>query len=173
MKKKTGSRTAENSYLMLEGSILHGDLIEVKTGFKYRNETMDLIRKNMTCSSGNPMIPFQENELLDMAIVVHVNSQRFKTQDLDNVAKVVLDAIKFKDGKELYFIGDDNQIVRLLLIKERKNDLPDSETSQLSISIRKHDPTKEMKLISAGPFTKEEYNDLEEEAKGEIRLKGK
>ena len=65
-----------------------------------------------------------------------------KLQDVDNIAKVVLDALKgclFKD---------DSQIVRLLLVKQEAELLAGYDTNSLVISFRVHDPEKDMILIN-------------------------
>ncbi|MDP3026756.1 MAG: DNA methyltransferase [Nanoarchaeota archaeon] len=147
MKSKT-SKVAMSRYLQLEkGELLHGDLIEIKTSKKYKKETMNLIRKNMILSCENPNLNNLKNQLLDVAIIIYVNRHKYSNQDLDNVAKLVLDSMKEKKGEDLCFMKDDKQIVRLLLYKLPRIENSDSDTSQLSISIRKHNPEKEMRLI--------------------------
>src|SRR3989339_563522 len=100
-----------------------------------------------------------ENEKLDVAIVIHVNKKRYDSQDVDNIAKVVLDALK-KGNSENYLIKDDCQIIRLLVDKRQREESKDSDTDQLSVSIRKHNPKKDMKIIrSYSIMNEEEYKE--------------
>ncbi len=88
------------------------------------------------------------DELLDIAIVFYLNTSRMKRQDVDNLAKVVLDGLqRDKSEPELpYLFADDSQVVRLLLYKIRKTDDEHYDTDQLYISVRKHNPKKQMVL---------------------------
>lgn len=141
--EKTSKIAAHNYVVLEDNDFVHGDLIEVKTG--ERKKMIKKIRVNLSASKPPEKL---KNSLLDVAIVVHIRAGRFRRQDLDNLAKIILDALekpKEDDGYPFLF-NDDNQIVRLLLYKiERKEDL-ESETSQLSVSARVHDPSKEMIL---------------------------
>jgi Holliday junction resolvase RusA-like endonuclease len=103
------------------------------------------IRVNLSCSKSPEEL---HKELLDVSIVVHIRKGRHRRQDLDNLAKIILDALqkpKTEDGCP-YLYENDNQIIRLLLVKKERTEYSDSETSQLSISARKHDPEKQMIL---------------------------
>lgn len=146
IKNKKTRKTAQDYYYFLEGSlergIFHGDLIAIKTTDK-RRKMIEEIRKNLAIT---PKKEELVNELLDLAIVVHTHPLRYKNQDLDNIAKIVLDALKKqKEGNsEHYFFNDDRQIVRLLIQKIQRIEDKEFETDQLSVSIRKHDPFKEM-----------------------------
>jgi len=145
MKKQKTSRIAANYYLFLEDApVIEGALMDIPTKTK-KSVINEQIRINI---SGNPIDDLKK-EPLDIALIFHVNKQRFKHQDLDNVAKIVLDALqKPKDpqDKRAYFFENDNQIVRLLLQKMEREEDPDSETSMVSISIRKYEPEKGMVL---------------------------
>lgn len=146
MKNRKTSRTSQEYYFLeesLEKGIYHGDLIAIKTKEK-KSIMIKEIRKNLSITPNKKELL---NELLDLAIVVHLTEHRYKKQDLDNIAKVVLDALKKQKGeneKENYFFEDDSQIARLLIQKILRREDKDSETDQLSISLRKHDPSKEM-----------------------------
>ncbi|MBR9701833.1 RusA family crossover junction endodeoxyribonuclease [Candidatus Pacearchaeota archaeon] len=139
------SKTCGSPYVFLEDyEFCHGGLIEIATG--KRKQMIKKIREGF--SADNPPVKLKK-ELLDVAIVVHIRSGRHRWQDLDNLAKIILDAFekpKDSEDKYPYLYENDNQIVRLLLIKRERVEYPDSETSQLSISVRKHDPDKEMVL---------------------------
>ncbi|NOQ34238.1 MAG: RusA family crossover junction endodeoxyribonuclease [Methanosarcinales archaeon] len=82
------------------------------------------------------------NEKIDLAIVVYRRVGYLKRQDLDNIAKIVLDALKG------YLFKDDSQIVRLLLVKNEAKLLAEYETDSLVISFRIHDPERDMILIN-------------------------
>lgn len=161
MVKENPSKLANEEYLQLEDSIVHGDLIEIKSSKQYKKEMINKIRRNIVLDRNHPKISRIKNELIDVAIVIYVTPIRFKRQDLDNVAKVVLDALTSlnKEDKD-YLIKDDNQIVRLLLYKKQRIEHPESDTSQMSVSIREHNPNKDMKLIKIGPFNEKDYKAL-------------
>lgn len=136
-------------YPQLEGQevLVQGYLADIVTGDK--KYTVTNIRENTDRLKVHPLIDKLRREQLDVAIIVQIQNQSFLRQDVDNIAKVVLDALK-KSKKEDNFshlFEDDRQIVRLLIYKMRRIENPDYNTCQISISVRKHDPTKEMKLI--------------------------
>ncbi len=79
---------------------------------------------------------------IDLAIVVYRRVGYLELQDVDNIAKVVLDALKG------CLFGDDSQIVRLLLVKKEAELSADYDTDSLVISFRVHDPEKDMILIN-------------------------
>lgn len=92
------------------------------------------------------------HESLDLAIVAKVDKQRMKRQDVDNIAKVVLDALrknKEVDSKEdVFLFYDDSQIARLLVWKIPREEDERYDTDGLVISFRIHDPHKQMLLAS-------------------------
>ena len=138
MVKERRYKVANDLYLQLEDSIVHGDLIEVKTSKKYRKEMIEKIRGNITFTSGHPDLSLIKDELLDIAVVIYITPMRYRRQDLDNVAKIVLDALTQRNKEDQdYLFKDDCQIVRLLLYKKQRIELPEADTSQMSISIRK------------------------------------
>jgi Holliday junction resolvase RusA-like endonuclease len=146
-------RIASDSYNFIEDyQSCGGLLMDVPTKCPPKKETIEKIRTDLNFNEVDETI---KKERLDVAIILEVNKHRFKTQDLDNVAKIVLDAIKKpKDSADVrpYFFDDDRQIVRLLVQKNLRNELQDTETSQISISARKHNPEKYMKLKRVGPY---------------------
>jgi hypothetical protein len=78
--------------------------------------------------------------------VIYLDAQRFKTQDCDNIAHLVLNSLKKEDESDDFLFEDDRQIVRLLVYKlEAKKD-EEFETNQIIISFRKHNPNKQMLL---------------------------
>jgi len=132
-----------NECLTLEGS--EGtflDLVTVKTKSETKKKMIDEIRS----SQGSWMEKFPHlhdtDKKIDMAIVVYRSGGHSKRQDLDNIAKVVLDALKGR------LFGDDSQIVRLLLVKKEAELLAEYDTDSLVISFRIHDPERDMILIN-------------------------
>ena len=140
---KCTKKSNTNECLTLEGSEgSFGDLITVKTKNKTKQKMIDEIRSNL----GSWMEKFPHlhdtDKKIDLAIVVYRRVGYLKRQDLDNIAKVVLDALKgclFKD---------DSQIVRLLLVKKEAEPSAGYDTNSLVISFRVHDPEKDMILIN-------------------------
>ena len=145
------ARTSKGPILKLDGAIgICSDLITVKTGKIKRNATIQKIKINFENWVKNKNFDGFRKELLDLAIVAKVNKQRMNKQDLDNLAKVVLDALK-KDPKsdfkpEAFLFFDDAQIVRLLVYKIPREEDDRYDTDGLIISFRKHAPEREMEL---------------------------
>jgi len=141
-------RTGSSPPLVLEdseGSFY--DLVTIKTGSKYRKEITDKVKTNLWSWMQNPNFKDIRGESLDLAIVASVNPSRMKTQDIDNIAKVVLDALKKRAGDSSFLFHDDYQIVRLLIWKIQSEKRPMYNTDSLSISFRVHDNKKQMILI--------------------------
>ena len=140
---KCTAKANTNECLVLEDSEgTFGDLITVKT----KSETKKEMIKEIQSSQGSWMEKFPHlhdtDKKIDMAIVVYRRVGYLKRQDLDNIAKVVLDALKG------YLFGDDSQIVRLLLVKKEAELLAGYDTDSLVISFRIHDPKRDMILIN-------------------------
>ena len=130
---------------------LVSDLIATKTGVD-KKKTMESIKKNLASWMENEDFNRFRSERLDLAIVARVDKQRMKQQDVDNIAKVVLDALKrnkkvgFK--RDVFLFYDDSQVVRLLAYKIPREEDKMYDTDRLDISFRIHDPQKQMKLRS-------------------------
>jgi Holliday junction resolvase RusA-like endonuclease len=140
---KYTAKANTNEFLALEGSEgMFGDLITVKTKNKTKTKMIEEIRSNQ----GSWMEKFPHihdiNKKIDLAIVVYRRVGYLKRQDLDNIAKVVLDALKG------YLFEDDSQIVRLLLVKKEAELLAGYDTDSLIISFRIHDSERDMILIN-------------------------
>ena len=132
-----------NECLVLEDSEgTFGDLITVKT----KSETKKKMIEEIRSSQGSWMEKFPHlhdiNKKIDLSIVVYRRVGYLKRQDLDNIAKVVLDALKG------HLFEDDSQIVRLLLVKKEAELLAGYDTDSLVISFRIHDPKRDMILIN-------------------------
>ena len=141
-------RTGSSPPLFLEdseGSFY--DLVTIKTGSKYKKEITDTVKTNLRSWMQNPNFKDIRGESLDLAIVASVNPSRMKTQDIDNVAKVALDALKKREGDSSFLFHDDYQIVRLLIWKVQSEKRPMYNTDSLSISFRVHNNKKQMILI--------------------------
>ena len=141
-------RTGSSPPLVLEdseGSFY--DLVTIKTGSKYKKEITDTVKTNLWSWMQNPNFKDIRGKSLDLAIVASVNPSRMKTQDIDNIAKVVLDALKKRAGDSSFLFHDDYQIVRLLIWKIQSEKRPMYNTDSLSISFRVHDNKKQMILI--------------------------
>lgn len=140
-------KISTNPFFLLEnwkGSTHH--LIVVKSSKK--KEVEKEIRTSLKSWMNNPEFENIKEKPIDLFIASFVNEQRNKRQDVDNIAKVVLDSIKkSKNLNEPYLINDDSQVIRLLIQKIRKIDFKGYETESLIISFREHDPNKQMILM--------------------------
>lgn len=142
------SRISGGRDLVLEGSEGSSNaLIEIKTATK--KESSDELRKSIEIWMQNPEFANLYDGAFDVAIVVFCNQMRMKRQDVDNIAKVVLDSLKSNKERRGLF-KDDAQVYRLLIQKELKKDYEGYSTDDILISFRKYSPEKDMKLISRG-----------------------
>lgn len=127
------------------------DLITLKTGKPNKNETVEKIKTNLENWMGNVGFDELRGKLLDIAIVAKVNKQRMETQDLDNIAKIVLDSLKKNDKldfkRDTFLFKDDSQVVRLLVYKMPREEDELYSTDELVISFREHDSKKQMILV--------------------------
>lgn len=145
------SRMSKNTPLGLEDSKgIFSDLITISSGKVTRRETINKIKTNLEAWMKNQHFDPYRNTLLDVAIVLFIGRQRIKRQDVDNIAKIVLDALK-KDNKnkyrrEAYLFDDDSQVVRLLVYKIPRCEDELYNTDSMTISFRVHDPQKQMLL---------------------------
>ena len=157
---KNKQKNCSDDYWILEDSKNFGLLLEVKSYYFGKKETISKIKAHLEFEKINDLSWKNiENEKLDVAIVIHVNKKRYDSQDVDNIAKVVLDALK-KGNSENYLIKDDCQIIGLLVDERQREESKDSDTDQLSVSIRKHNPKKDMKIIrSYSIMNEEEYKE--------------
>jgi len=148
-KSEEVARMGSNPPLVLEGaSYVFHDLITIKSDSEYKREIVEKVRTNLALWMRNPHFNEIGSAVLDIALVVRVNANRMKIQDVDNIAKVVLDALKKDDGDSRFLFHDDKQIVRLLIYKEQSQALPGYNTDSLTISFRVHDSKKQMILVN-------------------------
>ncbi len=130
-----------NPNLILENQFgTFHDIINLKTS--KRKEMKKKLRENLGNWLINKNFELTKNELLDVSILLYVDRKKYKTQDVDNAAKIILDTIKKTNICE-----DDRQIIRLLVYKISRIEYKNEETSSLIISFRKHDKSKQMNLI--------------------------
>ena len=106
------------------------------------------IRTDLARWLTNPQFNNMRNGLLDIAIVAGVSANRMESQDVDNIAKVVLDGLEKEKGDSRFLFYDDNQIIRLLIYKQRREELSGYNTDSLTISFRVHDSNKQMILVN-------------------------
>ena len=75
------------------------DLVTIKTGSRYKRAVMDVIKTNPGNWMQNPSFKDIRGELLDLVIVARVSARRMKSQDIDNLTKIVLDGSKGEGGR--------------------------------------------------------------------------
>lgn len=137
-------------YLLENSSGSSNMLIVVYTSITKRKEMKGIIRNSLRDWMKNNHFDSLRDQLVDVAIVYHTDNLRTRRQDVDNVAKVVLDSIK-RDSKNTelpFLINDDSQVVCLLIQKIKKTEMDGYETGQVAISFRIHDPSKQMILVN-------------------------
>ncbi len=134
--------------LVLQDSLgFMSDLITIKTGNRINfSETKKDLFTNMKSWMNNDNFNDFRNEPLDVAVVIYVDSKRYKIQDCDNIAKLVLDTLKKNENSNDYLFNDDSQIIRLLVYKIKAEENEQFETNQIVISFRKYNPNKQMIL---------------------------
>jgi len=147
MTKKIG-KTGSPPFLRLEDSEgFSGDLGEVKTGTTYRKDMIDTIKNNLSIWMANSDFEQIRGNQLDLAIVVKLSPYRLKTQDVDNIAKVICDGLKRRKGDERFLFDNDCQIIRILVWKIQRREDPLWHTDSYDVSFRTHDGNKQMNLV--------------------------
>jgi len=145
--KKIG-KTGSPPFLRLEDSEgFSGDLGEVKTGTRYRKGMIDTIKNNLSIWMANSDFEQIRGKQLDLAIVIKLSPYRLKTQDVDNMAKVICDGLKRRKGDKRFLFDDDSQIIRMLVWKIKRREDPQWDTDSYDISFRVHDSNRPMSLI--------------------------
>lgn len=143
-------KTSSGPYLVLENSDgFFDDLVTIRTSGKYKRAVVEVIKTNLGNWMQNPGFKDIRRKLLDLAIVARISSTRMKSQDIDNLAKIVLDALKETDGDPRFLFRDDSQIVRMLVWKIERREQPGWNTDSLAISFRIHDGKKQMLLLES------------------------
>lgn len=142
------SRTGSEPFYELEDSFgTFDDLITIRTKGKYKKETIEEIKRNIESWMKNPDFESVRTSPLDLAIIARVSPRRMKNQDIDNIVKVVIDALKKSEGDPRFLFYDDCQIIRLLAWKLLETKYTGYNTDTLTISFRIHDIKKQMILI--------------------------
>jgi Holliday junction resolvase RusA-like endonuclease len=124
-------------------------LVTVKTNGKNKKVMIEEIKNQMNNWLQNLGFEKIRDKPLDIAIIFNRNPMYYNKQDVDNVAKIVLDALKKNsrnnDNRFLFF--DDSQVVRLLVWKLEAPIIENWGTENLLICFRVHDSSKQMILI--------------------------
>ena len=141
---RIGSRP--NLVLEANSGTFH-DLVTIKTGGRYRCEIIEQIRRNLESWMKNPYFKDVRDSLLDLAIVARVSPDRMNNQDIDNIAKVVMDALKESDRDSRFLFHDDRQVVRILVWKLQREERAGYNTDSITISFRVHDDRRQMVLV--------------------------
>lgn len=154
--QRSVTRTGVGKTLVLEdGRGFYGDLVEIATGTKKRKETINTLRGDLAEWMKNAHFNPIRGKMLDIGIVAYVNKQRMNMQDVDNIAKVVLDSLKRprnEKNETRWLFDDDAQVMRLIIQKIQQETINGVKTDQAFISFREHDPEKQMILISKSDF---------------------
>jgi Holliday junction resolvase RusA-like endonuclease len=121
-------------------------LLTVSTRSSNRENQKREIRKTLTLWLDNPRFEEVRKKDLDLSIVVLINPLRMKTQDVDNIAKPIMDALKrnINHPNDPYLFEEDSQIRRLLIEKIQKVEHNDFDTDDVYISFREYDPQNQM-----------------------------
>jgi len=142
------SRTSSGPFPVLEDSLgSFVDLVTISTKNRNRKDVIATIRMNLESWMKNHHFGGIREAELDLAIIASVSPGRMKNQDIDNISKVVLDALKKSGDDDRFLFHDDCQVIRLLVWKIQQQELADSNTDTLTISFRIHDPNKQMILV--------------------------
>ena len=142
------SRTSSGPFPVLENNLgSFVDLVTISTKNKNRKEVISTIRMNLESWMKNHHFEGTREAELDLAIIASVSPGRMKNQDIDNISKVVLDALKESGDDDRFLFYDDCQVIRLLVWKIKQEELADYNTDTLTISFRIHDPKKQMILV--------------------------
>lgn len=159
--KYIGRFSSGNQMVLEDYAGYFADLIDIRT--KGNKQAMKKeIRVSYTDYFKTEKFKELKKAQLDLAIHLEVDSSRFKRQDLDNIQKIVLDALQ-KDKKITswdYLYENDSQVCRILVWKIEKEDQLDYNTASMTISFRVHDPSKQMIMVSNRDETSQRFNFL-------------
>lgn len=150
------SRASAGSSLVLEDEVgFTNDLIEIRTGAK--QDSMAQLRRGIAAWLKNSNFERYQKSKIDIAIVIYVNRQKYRNQDCDNIAKLVLDAISNSKRypKPSYLVENDSQVIRLLVYKIEQTKMQDMATDEVMISFRPHNPNKQMILLDQAKAQRE------------------
>jgi len=143
------SRIGVHNPLVLEGTgYYYHNLTTIRTNRKNKKEVKEKIRTDLARWLKNPHFDKMRDGPLDIAIVARVSARRMRYQDVDNIAKVVLDALKEDKGDSRFLFRNDNQVIRLMIYKLGSEELSGHNTDSLTVSFRVHDFNKQMVLIN-------------------------
>jgi len=143
------SKINPNPTLVLENAIgfIH-DLQIIITKKKHKTEIIKKSRNRLESWLKNQHFDQYRNKKLDLAIVIYLDKNRYCRQDIDNIAKIILDMLKKdKESDRSYLFEDDSQVIRLLVYKIETKKFNKCETNSIAISFREYDPKKQMILV--------------------------
>jgi len=126
-------------------------LMRVRTGNRSRWKTRTELKEQLEGWMLNGGFDPYRRESLDIAIVAKLDKKRMANQDIDNIAKRVLDALgKRRDEPTTipHLFEDDSQVARLLALKLPRKEIANFATDEVIISFRRHDPKLQMILKS-------------------------
>ena len=130
----------------LEDSVgSYSGLLTLKTSKK--KEMLSILNADLADWMKNNLFLEFKTKLLDIAIIMHLDDLRMRIQDIDNIAKNILDALKNTKDANSYLFEDDSQVIRLLIEKRKKIDIGSCETNTYTISFREHNSKKQMLLM--------------------------
>jgi len=148
--EKHKSRFSSGNNMVLEDAFYHSHLIDIITMKKNKQAMKKEIRDSFVDYFKNEKFKELKKVQIDLAIHLEVSSSRFENQDLDNIQKIVLDALQ-KDKKNPswdYLYENDSQVCRILVWKTKKVEGSDYNTASMTISFRAYDPSKQMIMLS-------------------------
>jgi len=149
-RKDSGLRSSADGCLVLRNCVGSASvLMRVKTGNRSRRKTRAELKEELAGWMQNSGFDQYRKQSLDLAIVVKLDERRIKDQDVDNIAKRVLDALqkaRNDPAKMPHLFIDDSQVARLLVYKRPRKEIQGSLTDEVTISFRKHDPGEKMIL---------------------------
>lgn len=161
--EKFVGRASSGNHLVLEDCIgSFGHLIDIITKKKSKQAMKNDIRTSFSNYFKNDNFKELKKAQLDLAIHLEVESRRFNKQDLDNIQKIVLDALQKDKNDPLwdYLYENDSQVCRILVWKMKKVKVLDYNSASMTISFRVHAPSKQMIMISNRDETSRNYNFL-------------
>lgn len=137
----------DNNENVLSFSIEKDSKVFLKIKNKYYKNPRKVLKLSMELENGRRKI--YKLPKLDLALHMEVDYSKLNNQDVDNVQKTVLDALKRdnKDSSWNFLYEDDAQIVRILCWKTKKEEDINSNMEALTISYRLYKPEKQMCMI--------------------------
>ncbi|PIN87737.1 hypothetical protein COV12_02220 [Candidatus Woesearchaeota archaeon CG10_big_fil_rev_8_21_14_0_10_32_24] len=156
-KPRSSNMKDKNLQFILKIAILEGDLffnytfpISIATASSKKKEILSKIRNQIKSFFKEEVK--KTDKLVDVAIVIYVNEDRWEKQDVDNIAKVVIDSLgknRLDIEGEMCLLENDSQIVRLFVEKRKSDKITirkDTCFDSISISVRFFEKHKDKSL---------------------------